>query len=103
MRFPSEPEALTVEWLNQVLSRQGTFKQAQVTAMDVEVLGGTKGALGQIARLKLVYDDHQGEGQGEAPRSIIAKFLPANPATRVTVIRRGWFEREIRFYRELAG
>jgi hypothetical protein len=68
-----------------------------VVSFKAEVLGGTKGALGQVARLSLAYD----ADQENTPRSLIAKFGPADPEQRA--ILAGFYGREIRFYRELAG
>ena len=98
MKIPEGPEELTVEWLTEALRKRGTLKRGQVVSRKAEVLGGTKGALGQIARLSLAYDTDQ----ENAPRSLIAKFAPANPEQRIRLNQAGFYEREIRFYQELA-
>ena len=99
MKIPIGPEELTVEWLTEALRTQGTLKRGQVASCNAEVLGGTKGVLGQIAQLSLSYDTDQ----ENAPRSLIAKFAPANPELRINLNRDGMYEREIRFYQELAS
>jgi hypothetical protein len=97
MKIPIGPEELTVAWLTEVLRKRGTLKRGEVASCHTEVLGGTKGAMGQIARLSLAYD----LVQENAPRSLIAKFGPANPELRILLNRAGMYEREIRFYQEL--
>jgi hypothetical protein len=99
MKIPIGPEELTVEWLTEALRKRGTLKRGQVASCMAKVLGGTKGALGQIARLSLAY----APVQENAPRSLIAKFGPADPEQRMRLNWAGFYEREIRFYQELAG
>lgn len=97
-KFPTCPEELTAQWLTEVLRTRGTLGRGHVIACDAIVLGGTKGALGQIARLSLLYN----ADQEAAPRSLIAKFGPANPELRLILSEAGFYEREVRFYQELA-
>jgi hypothetical protein len=99
MKIPIGPEGLTVEWLTEALHKEGIIKRGQVTSFKAKVLGGTKGALGQVARLSLAYDSDQ----ENTLRSLIAKFGPADPELRARINQAGFYEREIRFYRELAG
>ncbi len=96
MKIPTRPEALTVEWLTEALHAGGALKRGRVASCTAEVLGGTKGAIGQIVRLGLSYDTDP----GDAPRSLIAKFGPDVPELPPGLA--GLFEREVRFYRELA-
>jgi hypothetical protein len=98
MKIPIGPEELIVEWLTEALCKRGTLKRGQVASCHAEVLGGPKGALGQVARLSLSYDTDR----ENAPRSLIAKFGPTNPKQRMLLNRAGFYEREIRFYQELA-
>lgn len=99
MKIPIGPEGLTIEWLTEALLKQETLKRGQVTSFEAKVLGGTKGALGQVAWLGLAYD----ADQEHVPRSLIAKFGPADPEQRAIINQLGLYEREIRFYQELAG
>ena len=98
MKIPICPEDLTVTWLTEALRMRGTLERGQVASCTTEVLGGTRGALGQVARLSLSYD----LVQENAPRSLIAKFGPPDPELRISLNQSGLYEREIRFYQELA-
>ena len=50
MKIPRGPEDLTVTWLTEALRMRGTLERGQVASCTTEVLGGTRGALGQVAR-----------------------------------------------------
>src|SRR5205085_3514 len=56
-----------------------------------------RGFVARVVRYHLYFD---GEPQG-APHSLIAKFAPADPDLRATLL--GLLKREVRFYAELAG
>ena len=99
LTIPAGPEALTPEWLTQALRETGTIKKSAVTSFDMEqdIAAGT-GLIGQLARLTPHYDQTE-EG---APRSLIAKFPAATPENREIGDLLRFYEREIRFYEEIA-
>ncbi len=97
--FPAHPEALNAAWLTMVLREAGTLTHTQVVAAQITILGGTKGAIGQIARLLLTYDNNE----SAAPQSLIAKFASTDPALRTLGNALGLYLREVSFYRELAA
>jgi hypothetical protein len=97
--IPPHPAALTVEWLTARLCPAGT----KVSDFTVAPLAANQGFFGETIRLQLDYTngDTNGEaGQGELPRSLIAKFSSSNEAMRLRSINS--YEREVRFYQSLA-
>jgi aminoglycoside/choline kinase family phosphotransferase len=98
--IPSSPEALTREWLTRALRSTGTITDARVTSCRIELFGEGKGFSGQIARIGLSYDS----AEASAPASMIAKFQfpPPDPDIREAVFHSRLYEREFRFYRDVA-
>jgi hypothetical protein len=90
------PEQVDAAWLNEVLGENvGT-----IASLDVTPVGA--GQIGETARFTLHYaDGHYATGQS-GPATIIGKFASLDPASRE--VARGWslYEREVRFYDELA-
>jgi hypothetical protein len=98
LETPLHPDAITVEWLTKALQASGALTHAHVTARTTRLLGKAKGLTGQLARVSLDYDtDHT-----DAPRSLIAKFSAADPQARAMLHAMGFYEREVRFYQQLA-
>lgn len=96
MEIPTGPQALTAEWLTDVLRKSGTISQAKVNSFEIEARSDEQGITGQLVRLILSYDSHE----EDAPQSLMAKFPATDAATRNTF--RGHYIREVRFYKELA-
>jgi hypothetical protein len=62
MQIPASPDELTAEWLTSVLSAQGRGANC-VLSCDAELLRGEQGMTGQLARLRIGYqDDRPGPG-----------------------------------------
>jgi Phosphotransferase enzyme family len=92
----SGQNSLTPEWLTQVLRRAGAIDACSVAEVSIEPVGA-----GQVAdsfRCRLSYDD----AESRAPRSVIAKLPAKDPTSRESGVVQRLYEREIRFYRELA-
>lgn len=90
------PEAITPEWLTAALRGSGALSHASVVGIE-RVRVGT-GLVGQSVRFTLTYDrDEPG-----APASVVGKFPSPEPVSRATGIAGGIYEREVRFYREVA-
>ena len=70
---------------------------AVVQSVSVEPIGRGVGFLGQLARLRLTYDRSDA-----APRTLVAKLPTVEPGGREICRLFRFYEREIRFYRELA-
>jgi hypothetical protein len=97
---PASPGALTPEWLTRALRSTGTITDATVTACHVELFGEGKGFSGQIARVGLRYD----RAEAGVPASLVAKFQfpPPDADVREAVFHSRLYEREFRFYRDVA-
>lgn len=90
--------AIAVEpaWLQDVLRKAG-HEDARVIAVDVEALLES-GAWCELARLTIKYE----AGSTDAPSTLIAK-LPREGEVKPVGIGLGLYERERRFFSELAG
>ena len=82
---PNHPEAIDAAWLSEVLG-------GEVQAIRIEPITDRRGVNAETFRLVL-------DGSG-IPRSVVVK-LPTPSARGVAAFQR-WYEREVRFYRELA-
>jgi hypothetical protein len=96
--IPQSIGELTPAWLTAVLRSGGHLKAAQVVSVETETLGEGEGFIGQIVRLRLGLDREE----PSAPSSVIAKFPIAVSQNRQLGEALGAYEREIRFYEELA-
>ena len=100
LTIPETPAEITEEWLTQALRAGGVISDATaVISIERETLGEGAGFIGQIARLTLTYD---GPAEG-APRTVIAKLPSTDEGAREIAGVYGLYEREYRFYRELAA
>ena len=97
MYIPPNAHALTPEWLTAVLRENGVIENAVVRKISVEKMDD-KGVTTQLARLLLSIEDDE----ENAPHSIIAKFSSTNAARLEAVRALRLYEREVRFYHELA-
>lgn len=96
--LPATPEGLTPEWLSAVLHGGGFAPGAAITSVTTEDIGTGVGFIGQVCRVKLEYAGADGAG----PASLIAKLPATDPGSRMVGVAFGMYEREVRFYRELA-
>lgn len=83
------PADLTAAWLTEVLGA-GT-----VTDFTVERIG--TGQMSECYRIQLTYAD-----VGAQPDSVVLKVAATDPVSRQTGLSLGLYEREVRFYREVA-
>ena len=74
----------------------------RVVSVESTVIGEGVGYLSSVARVKLGYDP-PGAVENGAPASVVVKIEPANEVFRRLGQQFHAFEREIRFYREVAG
>ena len=96
--IPQTVEELSPEWLTQALRAGGFLEAARVVDFETEILGEGEGFIGQIVRFRLDYDTPQ----PAAPTSLIAKLPIRLDQNRQVGEVLGAYEREIRFYTELA-
>ncbi|MHB8574729.1 MAG: phosphotransferase [Dehalococcoidia bacterium] len=93
--IPAKFEDFTPEWMTRAL--RGQIGGATVTSVAVQLVGQGVGILCQLARLTLGYD----AAAHDAPASVIAKIPTADAQTRGMADAFRFYEREVRFYREL--
>ena len=99
MSLPAAPEELTPAFLTDVLREVGALsKGATVRAFDWTRVGEGVGFIGVVARLELSY-----AGDAAGPASVIAKFPSPDEGARTIGNLYGLYEREVRFYREIAS
>ncbi len=98
MEIPAGPAELRAEWLTDVLRQNGIIDAPAVASFDAKTIAEGTGFIGQLARVNLTYD---GDAPG-APRSLIAKFPGASEGGRQIGNLFRFYEREIRFYDEIA-
>jgi hypothetical protein len=89
---PRQLADLTPDWLSEALG-------AEITATEVTPIAEGEGFMGRLARLQPTYADGPGEGR---PASLVAKIPTDEPGSvMLGQMLRVW-EREARFYTELA-
>jgi hypothetical protein len=96
--IPSGPADLTAEWLTAALRSSGTIGGERVVSFATEDVGEGAGFIGVVSRVKPVYD----AAAATAPASLIAKFPGASEGGREIGNLFRFYEREIRFYEEVA-
>ena len=97
--IPATPADLTPEWLTEALCAQPEMSGVRVRAVEVQPLARGMGLLCQIARLTPTYE----AGAAAGPRTLVAKMATDEPETRGVVAIFRFYEREVRFYEELAA
>jgi hypothetical protein len=97
-QIPAQPSDVTPEWLTAALREGGLLSLASVIGMKSQPLGVGEGFVGSLARVQLELD----QPERGAPASVIAKFPIDDETNKGIGESFGAYEREIRFYRELA-
>jgi hypothetical protein len=97
--IPQHVDELTPEWVTTALRARGVLESASVTGLRAEILGEGEGFIGQIVRLHLRLD----RPEAGVPATLIAKLPIGLDQNRSLGEMLGAYEREIRFYEELAG
>jgi hypothetical protein len=96
--IPQSLEELSPEWLTSVLRARGILTGSRVVSRETEILGEGEGFVGQIVRLSLDLD----RPEPGAPASLIAKLPIGLGQNRQLGEAIGAYDREIRFYNDLA-
>lgn len=99
LTIPATPEALTADWLTAALRESGVLAAGSVSAVSTDRRGLVSGFYGDVARLRVEYTGDV----GQLPATIIGKFPTSNAAAFEIGLQRGYFAREVAFYRELAS
>src|SRR5215470_2297664 len=100
MRVPQAVEEITPEWVGEALRAGGAADLPAVTAVRTRVIGAERGFLSLTVRVEI---DYASAPAGGAPASFVAKLEPMAGNFRDAERRSGAFDREVRFYREVAG
>ncbi len=85
------PEELTAAWLSDALGGP------RVEAFTIEPIG-----TGQMSESRRIAIDYARGGGGRSPRTVVLKTASADENSRGAGVGLGVYEREVRFYRELA-
>jgi hypothetical protein len=97
LTLPATPDQLTPPYLTEALRRAGALgNDGAVRTSRWTRLGEGVGFIGIVARLDLEYEGRAG------PTSIIAKFPSSEEGARTIGNLYGLYEREVRFYRQIA-
>lgn len=93
-----KPDQISSEWLNYVLRREGLLGASRVESIKKASIGGSKSWLSHILRLEAEYIPTN----DLLPSSFVLKML-SKSEFRDLNYELGAYEREIRFYKQLAG
>lgn len=99
MHIPRTLDQVTPTWLTAALREGGHMTTGEVTAAEAKTLEAGVGFVGQVARVHAEY----GPGAGTLPSSYIIKLPSTSEEIRALMRPFRIFEREIRFYTEIAG
>lgn len=96
--IPERGSALTADWMGQALAAGGASNLPAITNMEVEDIGAGAGALSEILRCTLRYED---DGPG-VPGSVVVKLSSSdNKSLRIARLL-GMYRREYSCFRQLA-
>jgi hypothetical protein len=100
VRTPFHPVEVTSKWLTAVLRAAEVLpgSGARVKTLETQPVDEDRQVTGQIVRVNLTYDPAETNG----PRSLVAKFSSPEPQTRALFHSMGFYEREVRFYQQIA-
>jgi len=98
MELPSTTKDITVDWLNQALHENEFLRNANIVSLNHEPIGVGQGFLSDMAKLTLAYDGDV----PHLPETMIAKLPTSYQSAREIALRTNMYEREIRFYNEIA-
>jgi len=99
IKDPMHPEEITPEWITHALKEGGYLKHSSIKSIEKRILGEGKGFLSSVVQVKIEYD---AEEKG-APLSVVVKIEPEEGGFKRFGDEMDAFQREIRFYREIAA
>lgn len=98
--LPTTTSEITADWLTGALHDSGTLpSDAKVASVEIDPAAAGVGFMGEVGRLKLTYAGDQ----GSSPATMMAKFPTQSPDIKAMMRPTRVYEREHRFYAELAG
>jgi aminoglycoside/choline kinase family phosphotransferase len=96
-RLPSSSAQITPEWLTDQLRRAGTIDAStSVASIGGDTVGPGIGFMGEVGRIAVTYSG------GTGPTSMICKIPTQDPNVRGLLAAARVFEREARFYTDVA-
>jgi hypothetical protein len=95
--IPAGQSELTPGWMTQVLRQAGAIEAGSVAEVCVEPAG--QGQVADCFRCRLYFD----RVEPRAPGSVIVKLPARDPTSRESGVAHALYEREVRFYQQLAG
>ena len=98
MELPTTTKDITVEWLNEVLHENGFLGIPNIVSLNREPIGEGKGFLSDMARFTVTYSGDS----SNLPATMIAKLPTEYPSHRHVAMLYNVYEKEIRFYTEIA-
>lgn len=96
LEIPPDHQSITVDWLKKALHGSVAVQKAEIQSFEMNVLSA--GQVGKIARFSLHYA-RPAEG---APSTIMVKLSNPDPAIRAHMDKISMYEKEVRFYQEVA-
>ena len=97
--IPANGGAVDARWLQRALAAGGAPELPAIREVEVEVIGGGFGLLGEILRCRLAWE----EEAGSAPESVIVKLPSPDPKSVRLCRRLSLYRREYDFYRQIGG
>ena len=98
MEIPRTAEDITAEWLTEALRQSGYLGEGRVASVRLDPTGVGQGLAAAVERATVTYSG----AAGSAPETLIAKIPSQHARTRELFTEFGLYEREARFYLELA-
>lgn len=98
IKDPMHVEEITPQWITHALREGGVLKEASVKSIEKKILGEGKGFLSSVVQVKIEYDFEE----KDAPVSVVVKIEPEEGGFKDFGDEMNAFQREIRFYREIA-
>lgn len=98
--LPTTTSEVTAEFLTEALRSSGTLPaESTVSAVTADAAAAGVGFMGEVGRLHLTVDGDA----GSCPATMMVKFPTASPEVKAMMRPTRVYEREHRFYAELAG
>ncbi len=99
--YPRNVDEISAHWLDELLHASGVLQTSHVVKVESKLIGEGVGFLSSVARVVPTYD--RPEAGAAPPESLIVKIEPTLETFRRMGEEFHAFEREIRFYREVAS
>ena len=97
-QHPRRIDEITAEWMTRALREGGVCRASIVEDIRIQPIGGGFGFLSGLARVELDFDS----AEPDVPRSVVVKLPASAESNRQTGDSFRAYEREVRFYREIA-